>query len=54
MRIVTSHAAPTPMTSTQSNHEWKVGSGSKAAWYRSKANAAATDTTNCIHCMAGA
>ncbi len=47
MSRVNNHAAPTPTTNTQSVHDCHVGSGSYAAWYRSKAKAAATETTSC-------
>lgn len=47
MTRVHTHAAPTPMTSTQSSHDCPVGNGSVAAWYWSKANAAPTDTASC-------
>ncbi len=46
MIIVNSHAAPTPTTRMQSNHECGVGSGSLIC-QQSKANAAATETMNC-------
>lgn len=45
--MVHTHATPTPITSTQISHDCHVGSGSNAAWYRSKAKAAATETTSC-------
>lgn len=47
MTHVQIHAAPTPKNSTQSSHDWPVGSGSYAAWYLSKAKAAATETASC-------
>jgi hypothetical protein len=47
MTCVYSHAAPKPTKRTQSSHDCVVGSGSTAAWYRSKAKAAATDTASC-------
>jgi hypothetical protein len=47
MSNVHNHAAPTPTRSTQSSHDCPVGNGSVAAWYRSKAKAAPTDTASC-------
>ncbi|CAB4147572.1 hypothetical protein UFOVP1020_28 [uncultured Caudovirales phage] len=47
MSQVYAHAAPKPITKTQSVHDCHVGSGSYAAWYRSKAYAAATETASC-------
>lgn len=47
MSRVQIHAAPTPKNSTHSSHDCPVGSGSYAAWYRSNANAAPTETASC-------
>jgi len=47
MTCVYSHAAPKPKNMTPSSHDCAVGSGSTAAWYRSNANAAPTETTSC-------
>lgn len=47
MNSVHTQAAPTPTIKTQSNHDCAVGNGSYAAWYRSKAKAAATETASC-------
>lgn len=47
MRHVHNHAAPTPKNSTQIIHDCHVGNGSCAAWYWSKAKAAATETMSC-------
>lgn len=47
MTCVYSHAAPNPTNRTHSSHDCTVGRGSTAAWYRSKAKAAATDTASC-------
>jgi hypothetical protein len=40
-------AATTPVMIIARNHDCGVGNGSTAAWYRSSANAATTDTTSC-------
>lgn len=47
MSSVQIHAAPTPKNSTHNSHDCGVGSGSTAAWYLSKAKAAATETASC-------
>jgi hypothetical protein len=48
MRIVASHAAPTPTSRMHSSHDCGVGRGSLAC-QRSKAKAAATETANCMN-----
>lgn len=53
MSTVTRYAAPTPTISTHSNHDCAVGRGSLAC-QRSKAKAAAIDTTNWNHCTGAA
>lgn len=50
MSHVTSHAAPTPTMSTQSNHDWNVGSGSLFC-QQSNRKAAPMETANCNHCI---
>ncbi len=50
MICVTNHAEPTPTSRMASSHDCIVGSGSLFC-QQSKANAAATDTTNCMYCM---
>jgi hypothetical protein len=47
MTNVHTHAATTPVMIIARNHDCGVGNGSTAAWYRSSANAATTDTTSC-------
>lgn len=53
MITVTSHAALAPITSTHSNHDCAVGSGSLVC-QRSKAKAAAAETMTCKNRIGGA
>ncbi len=50
MICVATHAEPVPTIRTASNHDCIVGSGSLFC-QQSKANAAMTETTNCMNCM---